>query len=343
MGISRRLACVLVLAAGVRVGQAGHAAGPLRLKFAIPFPIGHPSYLLARHYINELQRQAGNRLQVEFFPARQLGSARDMLSVCGSGKADLCQVHITVFAAQLPYSNLVVLPYWNTSAEGSSIYQTLIETSPEILDEFRAHGVRPLMGTTTPAYEVATVHKPVQTLDDLKGLELKTAGGLFDSIARYYGIVPVGIAPADTYDAVRSGRVEGVVFNYPSIRSYQLDDQIRFITSGMRAGGYPGTLIINEATWNRLPAEIREILRRVSRQTMQWQAQRWDEMQQEALVQFREKGIQVYELSGSQRMAWNKALDGLGEEYVSEMEKRGFTKIRKVHDDYRNIAERIAK
>ena len=338
-----RLVWAMMLAVVMFGGLSSQAIATVRLKFASPYPIGHPSYLLAKRFIDEIHRQAGDSVKIDFYAGQRLGAARDMLSVCGDGKADFCQIHITYFSRQLPYSNIIVLPYWTTSSEGSAVYQALLESSPELLQEFRSLGVRPILGTTTPAYDVATVNKPVQTLDDLKGLELKTAGGLFDVIARHYGIVPVTIAPSETYQAVQRGLVEGVVFNYPSIRSYHLNDQIRFITHGMRAGAYPGTIIANEASWQRLPVEVQRLITQVSRQTMQWQAKRWDRMHQEALTQFKEQGIQVYELSPVQRMAWNKALEGLGEDYVAEMEKRGFSKMRKVHDDYRRIAEQIAK
>ena len=162
------------------------ADGEIRLKFASPYPAGHPSDLMAKQYIAEIEKLSGNKVKISYFPSEQLGKAKDMLSVCGKGVADFCQVHITYFAGQLPYSNVVVLPYWTTATEGSAILQSMLENSPELQEEFAKYGVRALEGHTTPSYDVATVDKPVRSLEDLKGLKLKTAGGLYDNIAKRY-------------------------------------------------------------------------------------------------------------------------------------------------------------
>jgi TRAP-type C4-dicarboxylate transport system substrate-binding protein len=332
------------LAVAIGLAAAGVSqAGPILMKFASPYPVGHPSYLMAKDYIDEIHKLSGNKVKIAYFPAQQLGKAKDMLNVCGKGVADFCQIHITYFAGQLPYSNVVVLPYWTTAAEGSAIYQKLMETSPEIEQELRKYGVKAMLGTTTPTYDVATVKKPVQKLEDLKGLKLKTAGGIFDIIAKRYGIVPVSIPAAETYEAVQRGVVDGVVFNYPSIRSYHLNDQVKYITNGMRAGGYPGTIIINEKSWAKLPADVKDVITKVNRGIAAREGAKWDALHQEVMAQFKKQGIQIYDLSPQQRMVWAKALDGVGDEYVAEMEKRGFKQIRKVYADYRKIADQIAK
>lgn len=321
--------------------QQADAADQIKLKFASPYPVGHPSYNMAKEYIDEIHKLAGDKLKISFFPAEQLGKAKDMLNVCGKGIADICQVHITYFAGQLPYSNVVVVPYWSTATEGSTIYQSMIENSPEIQEEFGKYGVRALEGHTTPSYDVATVSKPVTSLEDLKGLKLKTAGGLFDSIAKRYGIVPVSIPASETYEAVQRGIVDGVVFNYPSIRAYHLNDVVKYITNGMRTGGYPGTTIINNKAWKKLPADVQEAVMTATRSMVAKEGKRWDELHQVVLQEFRDQGIQIHDLTPEQKKEWFKALDGLGEEYIAEIEQRGFKKIRKVYEDYKKTAAKV--
>ncbi len=319
------------------------ADGEIRLKFASPYPAGHPSDLMAKQYIAEIEKLSGNKVKISYFPSEQLGKAKDMLSVCGKGVADFCQVHITYFAGQLPYSNVVVLPYWTTATEGSAILQSMLENSPELQEEFAKYGVRALEGHTTPSYDVATVDKPVRSLEDLKGLKLKTAGGLYDNIAKRYGIVPVSIPAAETYESLQRGLVQGVVFNYPSIRSYHLNDLVKYITNGMRMGGYPGATVISLRTWRKLPKDVQDAIMEASRIIAASEGKRWDDLHQVVREEFRAQGIEVYDLTPEQRNEWAKALEGLGDEYVAEMERRGFDKIRKVFDDYKATAERIAR
>ncbi len=336
---------VTLVVAGFFATAAGQvdAAGEIRLKFAGPYPAGHPSDLMAKQYIEEIHKLTNNKVRISYFPSEQLGKAKDMLSVCGKGVADICQVHITYFAGQLPYGNVIVLPYWTTATEGSAIFQSMLENSPELVEEFAKYGVRPLEGHTTPSYDVATVSKPVRSLEDLKGLKLKTAGGLFDNIAKRYGIIPVSIPAAETYESVQRGLVDGVVFNYPSIRSYHLNDLVKYITNGMRTGGYPGATVMNDKAWKKLPKDVQDAIMEASRTVAANEGKRWDELHAVVREEFRAQGIEIYDLTPEQRVEWAKALDGLGEEYVAEMEKRGFSKIRKVFDDFKATAARIAK
>lgn len=324
------------------IGTA-RAEDPIALKFASPYPVGHPSYVRAKEYIDDIQKLTNNKVKISYFPAEQLGKSKDLLAICGKGLADFCQIHITYSAGQLPYTNMIVLPYWTTAAEGTEIFAYMLEHSPELQDEFHKYGLKGLVGTTTPTYDVATVKKPVRKLEDLKGLKLKTAGGIYDNIAKRYGIIPVSIPASETYEAVQRGVVDGVVFNYPSIRSYHLNDLIKYITNGMRGGGYPGTIVINEKAWNKLPKDAQQAVLTAGRTAMAREGKRWDELHMEVMKQFKDKGIQVYDLTPEQRVAWRKVLDGVGEEYVAEMEKRGFSKARKVFEDYKKIAAKVAK
>jgi TRAP-type transport system periplasmic protein len=328
------------LIGGIGTAQADST---ITLKFASPYPVGHPSYVRAKEYMEDIEKLTNNRVKFSYFPAEQLGKAKDMLTVCGRGVADFCQIHVTYFAGQLPYTNMIVLPYWTTATEGTEIFKEMLETIPELQEEMHKFGVRGLVGTTTPTYDVATVKKPVRSLEDLKGLKLKTAGGIYDNIAKRYGIIPVSIPASETYEAVQRGVVDGVVFNYPSIRSYHLNDLIKYITYGMRCGGYPGAIVVNEKTWEKLPKDIQEAVMKANHNAMEKEGRHWDELNTEVRQQFKNQGIQVYDLTPEQRVAWRQVLNGVGEEYVTQIEKRGFTKARKVFEDYKKIAERVTK
>ena len=117
---------------------------------------------------------------------------------------------------------------------------------------------------------------------------------MYDKIARRYGITPVSIAATETYEAMQRGVVEGCIFNFPSIRSYRLNEQIKYITNGMRCGGYPGAVIINEKKWEKLPAEIQKGIILASEDAHKRWGLYWDEQHDETVKQFAKQGIEIY-------------------------------------------------
>ena len=328
----------------VLIGGWGTARGQqvIELKWASPYPIGHPSYVMALEFIDFIHKRTANKVKVVHFPAEQLGKAKDLLIVCSQGVADLAQIHITYFAGQLPINNVAQLPFYTKASEGSKIYRRLLDSSPEIQQEFKKYGVRGLEGHTTAQYDVATIKKPAKTPDDLKGLKLKTAGGMYDKIAKRYGINPVSIAASETYEAMQRGIVEGCIFNFPSIRSYRLNEQIKYITNGMRCGGYPGAVIVNEKRWEKLPADIQKGILEASQDATNRWGLYWDQMHDEAVMQFEKQGIQIHLIKPEERAKWDAPLQGVEEEYIKEVEKKNLPG-RKVFNDFLKIAKEVTK
>uniref|UniRef100_A0A7V3N4X7 TRAP transporter substrate-binding protein n=1 Tax=candidate division CPR3 bacterium TaxID=2268181 RepID=A0A7V3N4X7_UNCC3 len=322
--------------------QIAKTQQPIELKWASPYPVGHPSYVMAVEFIDLIHKHTNNKIKISHFPAEQLGKAKDLLIICSQGIADIAQIHITYFAGQLPLNNVAQLPFYITASEGSKIYRTLIARSPEIQQEFAKYGVKALEGHTTMQYEVATIKKPVHRVEDLKGLKLKTAGGMYDKIARRYGIIPVSIAAAETYEAMQRGIVEGCVFNFPSIRSYRLNDHIKYITNGMKCGGYPGAVIFNQKKWEKITPELQQgILKAAEEAGRRWGIY-WDEMLVETIKEFSKQGIQIYNIPAQDRTKWDAPLKGIEEEYIKDLEKKNLPG-RKVFNDFMKIVNEVIK
>jgi TRAP-type C4-dicarboxylate transport system substrate-binding protein len=318
------------------------AAKAIELKWASPYPIGHPSYVMANEFIGFIHKRTDNKVKIVHFPAEQLGKAKDMLILCSQGIADISQVHITYFAGQLPLNNVALLPTYYKASEGSEIYRRLLLTSPEIQNEFLKYGVRSIEGHTTAQYDIATVKKEVNSLEDAKGLKLKTAGGWYDRIAKRYGIVPVSIAAAETYEAMQRGIVEGCIFNFPSVRSYRLNDHIKYFTNGLRLGGYPGAVVINEKKWQKLPPDVQKGIREAAEDAGKRWGVYWDDMHDETVKQFIQQGIKVYNIPAEDQAKWDAPIKGLAEDFIADLEKRKLPG-RQVYDEFKKISDEVVK
>jgi TRAP-type C4-dicarboxylate transport system substrate-binding protein len=165
---------------------------------------------------------------------------------------------------------------------------------------------------------------------------------MYDKIARRYGITPVSIAATETYEAIQRGVVEGCIFNYPSIRSYRLNEQIKYITNGMRCGGYPGAVIFNEKKWEKLPADIQKGILQASEDAHKRWGVYWDQQHEETVKQFEKQGIQIYTIKPEERAKWDAPLKGVEEEYISDVEKKNLPG-RKVFNDFMKICKEVVK
>lgn len=165
---------------------------------------------------------------------------------------------------------------------------------------------------------------------------------MYDKIARRYGITPVSIAATETYEAMQRGVVEGCIFNFPSIRSYRLNEQIKYITNGMRCGGYPGAVIFNEKKWEKLPEGIQKGILLASMDMSKRWGVYWDLQHEETVKQFEKQGIQIYTIKPEERAKWDAPLKGVEEEYISDVDKKNLPG-RKVFNDFLKICKEVTK
>ena len=336
------LVLILAVFCGIQGIYPVQAQETIKLKWASPYPIGHLSHHHAVQFIDLIHKYTNQRVKIDYFPQEQLGKAKEMLYLCSQGTADLAQVHITYFAGQLPLNNVAMLPFFTTATEGTEIYARLVEASAEIRQEFQKFGVRVINVNTTPQYDIGTVKKPVQKPEDARGLKLKTAGGMYNIIAQQYKILPINIAAVETYESIKRGTVEGVIFSYPSIKAYRLNEVLKYYTLGLKMGGYPASVVVNEKRWQQLSKDIREAISKAAVEMNKIMGKGWDDHQEELSRQFAKEGMVIYRIPPEGRAAWETPLKGIEEFWIKDVEKKGLPG-KKVFNDFLKIAQAVAK
>lgn len=325
-----------------RPGADREKQQPVKLKLAHSFPVGHSSYLSAEFFIKRAEELTGGRVKIEHYPAEQLGKMKDLLGLCSQGVTDLAYVPPSFFAGQVPLSSVMILPFWSTASEGTEIFTRLVRECPEISQEYLKYGVRPLYVSATSQYDVGTVKKPVRSPEDLKGLKLKTSGGMFDKIAARYGISPVTVPSPEVYEATQRGIVDGNIFSLSSVKGYRVNELQKYHTLGLRMGGYPAACLINEKTWQGLPEDFRQALAKAGQETNAQHSQAWDRQTEELAAQFEKEGMAIYRVRPGERARWEEPLKGIEEDWVKEMEKKGLPG-KKIFDQYLKICREVAR
>jgi len=312
------------------------------LKYAHSFPVGHASYETIQFFGKRVEEISKGKVKIEVYPAEQLGKLKDLLNLCSQGIADIAYVPPSFYAGQVSLSTVMILPFYTTAKEGTEIFNRLVKDCPEISQEYLKYGVRFLYGNTTPQYDVGTVKKPVQTPEDLKGLKLKTSGGLFDKIAVRYGIQAVTVASPEVYEATQRGITEGNIFSYASIKGYRVNELQKFHTLGLRMGGYPLAYVINDKKWQSLSDDAKKALEQAGQETNKMHSERWDKDTEVLAAEFAKAGMTIYRIKPEDRAKWEAPLKGIENEWVQEMEKKGLP-AKKVCDTFMKICKEVAK
>ncbi|MGQ9825118.1 MAG: TRAP transporter substrate-binding protein [Desulfotomaculales bacterium] len=341
--LSYLLGIFLVLALAT-VGCSGKGTTPstgeqpgkqevITLKLADSVPVTHTnSAVVAKFFIKRIEELTNGRVKIEYYPAEQLGKQKDLLNMCSQGITDIAMVAPSFLAGQLSLNTVMILPFYSTATEGTAIYMRL-NASGLLADEFKKYNVRPIIVHTTPQYDIVTVKKQIKSPSDLKGMKIKTSGGIYNKIAEKYGIVPVEVPSPETYEATQRGIVEGVLFSYPAIKSYRLNELAKYVTFGASFGGYPCVYVMNEQKFQSLPEDIRKALTQVGEETSKVAGEAWDKEEEKLLKEFEQQGLVIYRLSPEEKGKWKEYIKGIDQIWIEDMEKKGLPG-KKVYEEF---------
>jgi TRAP-type C4-dicarboxylate transport system substrate-binding protein len=244
------------------------AQDEINIKFAHRFSAGHYAWAEGgRIFVDEVRKLSDGRVDFAVYPAGQLG--KDYFSILRSGLSDMAVFLPSYESDKLPLSTVVELPnmYANV-CEGANKYWKLAREGGSLGDsEFKKQGLHVLFVTVMPPHTLMTTKKPISDLASMSGLKVRSSGAAMSKTARILGAVPVQISPSEAYEALSRGTVDGAATPYNVLPPYNLEEQLKYAVNGLRLGGASIVYAMSTKKWNKLPADIKEVMSQAAKST----------------------------------------------------------------------------
>lgn len=139
-----------------------------------------------------------------------------------------------------------------------------ITTCEECLAEFAENGQVFLGMDATPPYNILSV-RPVRTLEDAKGLRIRTGSPLYAKFAAAIGAEATQISSSELFESLSQGVIDGTFSANHEIIANRLGDIIQYVTvvnEGMFNTAAPATA--GAFLWDRMNDDERAALARAS-------------------------------------------------------------------------------
>lgn len=325
--LKRRLlwiGCVVALVNGPVVSLP--AVGQTTLRVGDSLPLNHWfADNATRIWMKEVESATDNAVRFEYFPAGQLGKAKDLLSLTQSGVIDIGYVVPTYVQDKMPMSAVAELPgTFSTSCEGTLAFWKLAEEGGALArEEYQPNGVRVLFAIVMPPYQVFSAQRPVEGLRDLAGVKLRTTGGPQDVLVKRLEGVPVRMSAPDLHESLSRGTVDGMVFPAASVLSYDLAGMVKTAIIGENFGSAVLTYMISENRWRKLPQAVRDAMTEAGDRTTRHICAYADRELEADLGKIQAKGALLSHLSAADhrelavvskevQSSWAEALDRRG-------------------------------
>ena len=262
-GLSRRV----VLAAGASIplvsilSRRGDAA-EFTLKFATGQDPSHPVNKRAREAIDRIKEATGGRVEINLFPANQLGSDTDLLGQIRNGAVDYLNIGSSVLATLVPAVGIV-----NTGFAFSS-YDEVWKAMDGDLGKFvKAEvenvGVLQVCKSWDNGFrQLTSSTREIKTPDDLKGFKMRVpAAPILTGLFQALGAGPTPINFNEVYSALQTKVVEGQENPLAIIATAKLYEVQKYCS--LTSHVWDAYLILgNRRSFQRLPADAQDIVTR---------------------------------------------------------------------------------
>ncbi len=337
------LACVLLMLAACNEDnadsqndvQASETGETITLKFATAQSETHSlTAEVFKPFMEKVTELTDGQVQFEFYPAEQLGKFADLMDLTRDGVADISFFISTYYPSQMPITSaLIGIPgLYSTSHEGTMAYHELSKQDPVLETDFLRNGVRPLFSYDAPPGELWTTGKEIKVPEDLKGMKVRVTGEVLNRATVALDASPINISLSELYEGFDRGVFNVLNLNPQSTKDHGLGEIIKFGTVGIDFGGSGTGLIINEKVFLGLPENVQEILVQVGDELTESNAIRTDEYVQNIIEDFKDQGIQMYELSEEEKAQWQKFYSEVEAKWVKEQSNPD---IEKTLDDFK--------
>ncbi len=293
----RRLVSIRPLLAGlfVAAGLAAPASAQgIELKYAHQSSPSHPFHLAGQRFAEELSKRSNGRMTARIFPAAQLGSAQKALEGILLGNVDLTPAGTALLASFVPDLNALNMPFLLRDA--AHFDKALGADSPatkEIVAMASARGYRYLCMYTAGERHFIT-KRPVRTMDDLKGLKVRSAENpAYIAAFSAFGTNPVALAYPELYGALQTGVIDGAdaaPTNYMVEKFYEVAPNFalaNWIT-------FANALVMSESKFRSLAAADQQALLGAAEATCAYEREIWRKSDEDFLAQMRKQaGITV--------------------------------------------------
>jgi TRAP-type transport system periplasmic protein len=278
-------------------------------------------------WCEKIAAESGNRLKCQMLPAMSGGGTPPQLvDRIKDGVDDLTITLPGYTAGRFPTMEVFELPFMTNSAEvaAAAAWEYLQKNA---LKEFP--GTKILATWVHDEGYIHTASKQIKSLDDFKGLKMRAPTRQTNKLLAKLGATPVGMPVTGVADAISKGTIDGFALPWEVMPAFKLHEMTKFHTQtdptrpAMYSAGF--VLAMNQAKYDSLPADLKRVIDANSGAALSRQIGKvWDESQAPGRKAAQDRGNTVFTLSPAETDNWIKASASVYDEWVADMDKRGY-------------------
>ena len=212
-----------------------------------------------------VKEETGGRVETQIFPenGKNPGSDPAVLKLLVSGEIQFFTLMGGILGNVVPVANIQQMPFaFSSAAQAHKAMDGPL--GAYIREEMATKGIVgfPVGAFDNGVRQIGGRTRPVRTPADLMGLKVRVPDGkVFDDLVRAFGAEPVTVNSSGIYGALKAGTVDAQENPLAYMHLFKHYEVMKYIsmTNHMWSGF---NMLAHQASWNKIPADIRGVIER---------------------------------------------------------------------------------
>jgi TRAP-type C4-dicarboxylate transport system substrate-binding protein len=307
---------------------SGLAQQTVTLKFhTFMAPMSNVWLTMHKPWMEKVEKDSGGRIKFEGYPAMQLGGTPVQLyDQARDGVVDIVWTLPGNTAGRFPRVEAFELPFMMNNAEATSkAYWEYVQTQAP--DEFKETHVIALHVHGPGMFHSAT--KQIRSVADLRGMKVRGPTRQITKMLGSVGATPVGMPLPAITDALSKGTIDACAIPWEVVPSIKVHELTKFHSEFDNTGAalYTTTFVMamNQAKYNSLAPDLKKVIDANSGMAASaWLGKTQQSNDPAGRKTAVDRGNTIYQFTAAQREEFIKLSGNVDDEWVADMDKRGF-------------------
>ncbi|MGI6853701.1 TRAP transporter substrate-binding protein [Mesorhizobium sp. 1B3] len=320
---------------------AAQAQDPIEVRISFNQAETSPAWKEAiKVFGDELESESDGRFKVTHYPGEVLHTVGDGFRATATGITDVTSAWPVYSANSFHLFHATELPLALPNSDVAAA-RVVDELYPKYLkDEYERMGILLAFNAVTPQYDILTT-KPVKSIDDLKGLKIRAAGGGITEIVQRLGAIPVTMTITDAYTAFQQGVVDGIILSTADMVAYRMHEVGKYnYRIGVVRVAIPHA--VNRKFYEGLPDDLKQVFAKAATNATYNYEMMYTRLTERALETMRSEGVEVTEASETDLAKVNELVAPMWEAFVKANAGREGASAEELVADIRALTEKYS-
>lgn len=319
-----RKALYLVLAALLLTSISAYGATTLAsppvkkitLKFVDQWKPDQYIVVKGMELFNEIGKRSKGRLEIIRAGGPEVIPAADQLTYCGKGAVDLLVGGTaSYYKGVVPEAQILGLPVVAWSFNNVAKLTAAVTDDLDKIYEKKTNTKSLMLDFGSSNLYVFTKTKAVNSVDGMKGLKIRSPGGLESLLLEALNSAATRIASSEIYTSAERGIIDGAARPAEAVLDWREYEVWKYMLSAPLCFMMTGSILMNVDSFNKLPGDLQKVMLDTIKEQHAECLTHFQNLEMKAVNQMASKGIKVVDLKPGEVTKWQSIAAPVAEKY----------------------------